>query len=76
LSGREQTTLRKRRPEGRVTIIEVAREAGVSQGTASAVLSNGSGNIRVAPPTRQRVQQIAHRLGYRPNATARTLVQA
>ena len=45
------------------TISEVALLAGVSVGTASKAL-NGRGSLR--PETRQRVQQAAEQLGFRP----------
>ena len=48
-------------------------EAGVSITTASDAL-NGKG--RLADATRQRVREAAERLGYRPNAQARSLVGA
>lgn len=52
------------------TIREVAREAGVSIQTVSNVLNRRRG---VAADTRQRVLAVAERLGYRPNAAARSL---
>ncbi len=55
----------------RVSIKDVAREAGVSVTTVSHAL-NGKG--RLNPATRRRVQEIADRLGYRPNPAARSLV--
>jgi len=53
-----------------VGIREVAEEAGVSITTVSHAL-NGKG--RVHEETRRRIQEIAQRLGYRPNAIARSL---
>lgn len=55
----------------RVTISDVAREANVSTQTVSRVL-NQKGEIR--PETRRIVQDAIDRLGYRPNAVARSLV--
>jgi len=55
----------------RVSIRDVAREAGVSVTTVSHAL-NGKG--RLHPDTRQRVREVADRLGYRPNPAARSLV--
>jgi LacI family transcriptional regulator len=52
----------------RITINDVAREAGVSKATVSAVL-NHSGTI--AAETRKRVQVVIDRLNYRPAARAR-----
>jgi LacI family transcriptional regulator len=54
----------------RLTIAEVAREAGVSSQTVSRVINN---RPDVAPETRQRVQQVIKRLGYQPSAIARSL---
>ena len=56
---------------GRVSIRDVAREAGVSVTTVSHAL-NGKG--RLHPDTRMRVREVAERLGYRPNPAARSLV--
>jgi DNA-binding LacI/PurR family transcriptional regulator len=56
---------------GRVSIRDVAREAGVSVTTVSHAL-NGKG--RLHPDTRTRVREVADRLGYRPNPAARSLV--
>lgn len=56
----------------RVTIIDVAKAAGVSKSTVSAALTN---NPTVSTKTRERVLEIATELGYRPNRMARSLVQ-
>lgn len=56
----------------RLTIWDVAREAGVSKSTVSNVLR---GNPVVREPTRLAVLAAIERIGYRPNAAARTLVQ-
>jgi LacI family transcriptional regulator len=56
----------------RVTLQDVAREAGVSRTTASFVLT-GRLDMRVAPDTKERVLQIARQLDYRPNLVARSL---
>ncbi len=60
--------------KGRVTAAEVARRAGVSQPTVSLVLSRNP-NVRVAQETRERIQQVAAELGYRPNRLAQGLVR-
>lgn len=54
----------------RVRLRDVAAAAGVSEGQASAALS---GYRRVSDATRQRVQEAATRLGYRPSEHARLL---
>jgi LacI family transcriptional regulator len=55
-----------------VTIVDVAKAAGVSPSTISRVLTGSS--VPVAERTRLAVQEAAARLGYRPNANARQLV--
>jgi LacI family transcriptional regulator len=55
---------------GRVTITDVAREAGVSLMTVSRVI-NDKGEISAA--TRQHVLEVIERLGYRPSSIARGL---
>ncbi|HVK02510.1 MAG TPA: LacI family DNA-binding transcriptional regulator [Armatimonadaceae bacterium] len=55
-----------------VTAKDIGRELGLSQPTVSRVLSGATG-YRVAPETRRRVLEAAARLGYRPNAVARSL---
>ena len=56
----------------RITIKEVAREAGVSIQTVSRVLNDLP---HVAPETRDRVLQIIDRLQYKPSSLARSLIQ-
>ncbi len=55
-----------------ITISQVAREAGVSSQTVSRVINNRQ---EITPETRQHVQDIIKRLGYQPNAIARSLSQ-
>ncbi len=55
----------------RPTLASVAREAGVSIGTASNIL--GAKATLHSPETVERVLQVARRLGYRPNRVARSL---
>ncbi len=54
----------------RVTSVDVAREAGVSQSTVSRVFSP---NVNVSEEKRERVLAVAWELGYSPNAIARSL---
>jgi DNA-binding LacI/PurR family transcriptional regulator len=56
----------------RVTSVDVARRAGVSQSTVSLVLS-GKGRGRISARTEETVRAAAAELGYRPNVAARTL---
>ena len=58
------------KPKGRVTLRDVAREAGVSIKTVSRVVN---GEPMVNPATAERVTEVASRLGYRPNELARSL---
>lgn len=62
---------RKQGNNGRVTMQDVAREAGVSQSTVSFVL-NGSSDVRIADDTQARVWDAASRLGYRHRSALRT----
>ncbi|NCF68987.1 MAG: substrate-binding domain-containing protein [Chloroflexi bacterium] len=57
-------------PRKKVTSIDVAKLAGVSQPTVSRALDPGS---PVSPETRARVLAIASELGYTPNVIARSL---
>src|SRR3954470_20498581 len=56
----------------RVTSVDVARHAGVSQSTVSLVFS-GKGAGRVSEATQERVRRCARELGYRPNVAAQAL---
>lgn len=55
----------------RVTIADVAREAGVSLMTVSRALNNKDG---ISHKTRAHVLEVIQRLGYRPSGVARSLV--
>lgn len=54
----------------RVTILDVAAQAGVSKSTVSHALS---GKRPISPATRQRIQQAIEDLGYQPNPVAQRL---
>src|SRR5687768_17443822 len=54
-----------------VTLMDVARVAGVSRATASRVLGGGS----ASPSSHQRVTAAAHLLGYLPDPVARALAR-
>jgi DNA-binding LacI/PurR family transcriptional regulator len=56
----------------RVTSVDVARAAGVSQSTVSLVLS-GKSRGRISGRTEEAVRRAAEDLGYRPNVSARAL---
>ena len=59
-------------PPRRVTSADVAREAGLSRATVSYVLNDTPGQ-KIPEATRQRVREVAGRLGYAPSAAARAL---
>ena len=54
----------------KVTIRDVAKEAGVSPSTVSRVLSN---NERISQETKQKVKEAIKKLNFKPNAIARSL---
>jgi DNA-binding LacI/PurR family transcriptional regulator len=56
----------------RVTSVDVAQRAGVSQSTVSLVFS-GKGRGRVSAATQEKVRRVARELGYRPNVAAQAL---
>ena len=57
----------------RPTSSDVAAEAGVSRATVSYVLNGADAKHRITPATRDRVLQVAERLGYERNAVALAL---
>ena len=57
---------------GRITIKEIAQQAGVSKQTVSRVLNN---RPDVSPQTRNRIQTIIERSNYRPSKLARSLTR-
>lgn len=61
---------RLRMKKDKVTINEIAKEAGVSKATVSRVLNNPE---KVAETTRKRVLEVIQRRNYRPNPLARAL---
>ena len=61
------------RNQGRVTMAEVARAAGVSKTTVSVVLNGSAAAIGIREATRASVRNAMERLGYTPNHAARSL---
>lgn len=61
------------RKTGHVTLMDVAKAAGLSVSTVSIVLSNAPLSKNVAESTRDRVREMARQLGYHPDARARSL---
>jgi LacI family transcriptional regulator len=59
-------------PPRRVTLLDVAKHAGVSRTTASFVLT-GRRDMRISVDAEQRVMRAARELNYRPNLMARGL---
>jgi len=57
----------------KITLKDVAKQAGVSRSTVSAVLTGKSDHVRVSETTRARVWEIAQQMGYHPNVVARSL---
>ena len=57
----------------RVTIKDIAEQAGVSKATASLVLNGRGKELRVAQETRERVLSIARKHHYQPSIHARSL---
>src|SRR5579862_6559661 len=57
----------------RVTILDVAAQAGVSKVTVSYVLNGRGPEMGIKPETVRRIQDTAKELGYRPNALAKML---
>lgn len=61
------------RPIRRPTLSDIAREAGVSVGTASAILAGKTKERRISQDLAARVQQIASDLDYAPNLLVRSM---
>ena len=61
------------RKSGHVTLLDIARAAGFSVSTVSIVLSEAPLSQNVAATTREHIRTIARRLGYHPDAYARSL---
>ncbi len=55
------------------TLVDIAKQTQTSVSTVSRVLAGGAVARRISKETRDRVQDAAVRMGYRPNLVARTL---
>ena len=64
----------KRTGPRRVTISDVAAEAGVARATAAFVINGRAAEMRIARRTSERVREAAGRLGYVPNQIARGMI--
>src|SRR4029077_12324925 len=65
-----------KRPSGKnpaVTRRDVATQSGFAPATVSIVLNNAPLARYIAPATKKRIEEVAKKLGYRPNAMARFL---
>jgi LacI family transcriptional regulator len=56
-----------------ITMRDVAQASGFSPATVSIVLNNAPLARYIAPATKKRIEEVAKKLGYRPNAMARFL---
>ncbi len=57
----------------RVTLSDIAREAGVSVPAVAKVISGNRANIRVSPQKTELIREIAAKLNYQPNINAQRL---
>ncbi|SRR5580765_931291 len=55
----------------RITMMDVAKRAGVSQPTVSAVVNGRARELRIAEETEARIRRVMEELDYRPNLAAR-----
>jgi DNA-binding LacI/PurR family transcriptional regulator len=58
-----------------VTVVDIAKAAGVSHGTVSRVLTGKGSASRISAPTQRRIRRIAREMRYRPSFAGRALVQ-
>ena len=70
MAKRQNTT---NKPFSRTTLADVARESGFSPSTISIVLNEAPLSQHVAAKTKEHIRQVAQRMGYRPDAFARSL---
>jgi DNA-binding LacI/PurR family transcriptional regulator len=57
----------------RTTLMDLARESGFSPSTISIVLNEAPLSQNIAAKTKEHIRQVAKRMGYRPDAFARSL---
>ncbi len=65
--------MRRTQNAGRITLADVARESGFSSSTVSIVLNEAPLSRYVAAKTKVLIKETSKRLGYRPDAFARSL---
>jgi LacI family transcriptional regulator len=56
-----------------VTLRQIADAAGVDTSVVSRVINHAEGNIRVSETRARHIRDLAHQMGYRPNAAARAM---
>ena len=71
---KQSKTFDLRQKKRRISSVDVAREAGVSQSTVSRVFNQSKG-VTVSPETVKKIQAAAEKLNYRPSILARSLQQ-
>jgi LacI family transcriptional regulator len=70
----EDLSLHERKPStNRTTLVDVAKASGFSASTVSIVLNEAALSRYVAAGTKERIRDVATKLGYRPDAFARSL---
>ncbi len=57
------------------TINDIAKNAGVTKSTVSAVLNGSQSNIRISAKTKQRILEVAREMNYSPSFSARALAR-
>jgi LacI family transcriptional regulator len=72
-AGTERPLKRTPGKSAAVTMRDVANSSGFSPATVSIVLNNAPLARYIAPATKKKIEEAAHKLGYRPNAMARFL---
>ena len=65
--------MRKGQRNPSVTIRDIAKEAGFAASTVSIVLNNAPLARYIRTATKQRIEDVARKLGYSPNQLARSL---
>jgi len=59
----------------KITLKDIAEHIGCSKAVVSTVLNKSKGNTGASPQMREKIQQVAHDLGYRPNFSSQSLAR-
>ncbi len=59
----------------KVTLKDIAEQIGCSKAVVSTVLNRSKGNTGVSQPMREKIQQVASEMGYRPNYSSQSLAR-